>query len=213
MSMLQKIRRKYYKLRGRRDPKEEFGYKHPTAFVSADALIYNTKNLYIEEKCTIYSGSIIMNPRSKFILKKRSGASHNLMVVPGNHLCLVGKWKDEVTDKIKDDLLENREYDQDIIVDEDVWMGVNVTLLNGVHIGRGCIVGAGSVVRNNTPPYSIVAGNPAKIVGFVFTPDEIIKHEKMLYPEEERLSLELLQKNYERFFLNRISDIKKHMKL
>lgn len=213
MSLLQIIRKKYYRMKGMRDPNEKYGYKHPTAYVSPDATIYSTENLYIEEKCTIYSGSIIMNPRSKVIFKKRSGASHNLTVVPGNHLCLVGKWKDEVTDDIKDQLLEQKEFDQDIIVDEDVWMGVNVTLLNGVHIGRGCIVGAGSVVRNNTPPYSIVAGNPAKIVGFVFSPEEIIKHEKKLFPEEERLSIEVLQKNYERYFLNRISEIKGYMKL
>lgn len=213
MGLFQKIRRKYYKLRGMRDPKEVYGYKHPTAKIPVDATIYSTENLYVDEDAGFLPGALIMNPRSKFILKKHSGASHNLTVVPGNHLCLVGKWKNDITDKIKDELIKDNEYDKDIVVDEDVWMGVNVTLMNGVHIGRGCIIGGGSVVRNSTPPYSIVLGNPAKVVGFVFTPEEIVAHEKMLYPENERLPIELLENNYNKFFINRIADIKQFTRL
>ena len=47
----------------------------------------------------------------------------------------------------------------------DVWIGANVTILNGVTIGPGAIVGAGSVVRKDVPAWSIVAGNPAVIIG------------------------------------------------
>ena len=83
-----------------------------------------------------------------------------------------------------------------------------MTLLSGVHLNRGATVGAGSVVRTSIPPYAIVAGNPAKIVGFRFTPEEIIEHEKVLYPEEERLPLELLEKNYKKYFLDHIKEIK-----
>lgn len=213
MSIISKIRRKYYFMRGKRDPKEKYGYKHPTAWIAPDAVIYNTENLFLGEGCVIYSGSIIMNLRSRYIVKKRSGSSHNLTVVPGNHLSLVGKWKGDVTDAVKDELLKSREYDKDIVVDEDVWMGVNVTLMNGVHIGRGCIIGGGTVVRSSTPPYSIVVGNPAKVIGFVFTPEEIIEHEKALYSEEERLSLDILEKNYDKYFIRRIKEIKQFMRL
>lgn len=213
MSLFQRIRSKYYRMKGMRDPKEKYGYKHPTAYVSPDATIYSTENLFLAEYTAIYSGALIMNPRSKFIIKKHSGASHNLTVVPGNHLSLVGKWKGDVTDAVKDELLENKDYDKDIVVDEDVWMGVNVTLMNGVHIGRGCVVGGGSVVRGKIPPYSIVMGNPARIVGFLFTPEEIIEHEKALYPEEERLPIDLLEKNYKKYFRNRIKEIKDYLKL
>ena len=136
-----------------------------------------------------------------------------LRVFPGNHMRIPGKWYTEVTDADKDKLDIRKEYDQDVIVEEDVWIGAYVTLLNGVHIGRGCIVGSGSVVRGSTPPYSIVVGNPAKVVGFVFTPEEIIEHEKALYPEEERLPMELLEKNYNKYFLNRIKDIRGYLKL
>ena len=59
----------------------------------------------------------------------------------------------------------------------------------------------------------MVIGNPAKVVGFSFTPEEIIEHEKVLYPEEERLPLELLEKNYNKYFISRIKEIKQFTRL
>lgn len=52
-----------------------------------------------------------------------------------------------------------------IVIENDVWIGFNATILKGVTIGRGAIVGACSVVTKNVAPYTIVAGNPAKVVG------------------------------------------------
>lgn len=51
-----------------------------------------------------------------------------------------------------------------IIIEEDVWIGSNCTILSGVKIGRGSIIGAGSVVTRDVPRYSIVAGNPARVI-------------------------------------------------
>ena len=63
----------------------------------------------------------------------------------------------------------------DIIIENDVWIGANSTIMSGVRIGNGCVVGAGSTVAKDIPPYSIVAGNPAKIVKKRFTEDQIEK--------------------------------------
>ncbi|OXE36297.1 MAG: acetyltransferase [Phenylobacterium zucineum] len=52
-----------------------------------------------------------------------------------------------------------------IIIDDDVWLGANVVVLDGAVIGRGTIVAAGSVVRGVLQPMSIYAGTPAKRVG------------------------------------------------
>ncbi|MCB0212548.1 MAG: acyltransferase [Anaerolineae bacterium] len=53
---------------------------------------------------------------------------------------------------------------QGIVVEDDVWIGANVTVVDGVTIGKGSIIGAGSVVTRDIPPYSIAVGTPAKRV-------------------------------------------------
>lgn len=54
--------------------------------------------------------------------------------------------------------------EQDIIVDDDVWIGANSVITSGVHIGRGAVIGAGSVVTHDIPPYAVACGTPARIV-------------------------------------------------
>ncbi|PZO19274.1 MAG: acyltransferase [Leptolyngbya foveolarum] len=53
---------------------------------------------------------------------------------------------------------------QSIVIEDDVWIGFNSTVLKGVRIGRGAIIAAGAVVTKNVPEFSIVAGNPGKVV-------------------------------------------------
>jgi acetyltransferase-like isoleucine patch superfamily enzyme len=52
-----------------------------------------------------------------------------------------------------------------IVIEDNVWVGTRTTILQGVTIGEGAIVGAGSVVTRNVDPYTIVAGVPAKPIG------------------------------------------------
>lgn len=51
-----------------------------------------------------------------------------------------------------------------IIIEDDVWIGANATILDGTHIGRGSVVAAGAVVNKNVPPMTVVAGVPAKVI-------------------------------------------------
>ena len=51
-----------------------------------------------------------------------------------------------------------------VVIEDDVWIGLNVVVLQGVTIGRGAIVGAGAVVTKNIPAWSIAHGVPAKVV-------------------------------------------------
>ena len=53
-------------------------------------------------------------------------------------------------------------------IGNDVWMGHNVNVLPGISVGDGAIIGAGSVVTKDVPPYAIVAGVPAKVIRFRF---------------------------------------------
>lgn len=69
-----------------------------------------------------------------------------------------------------------------VVVEEDVWIGFGAIILTGVTIGRGAIVGAGSVVIRNVANYAVVAGNPAREVGRRFTKEEIVAHEAAMAP-------------------------------
>jgi maltose O-acetyltransferase len=50
------------------------------------------------------------------------------------------------------------------VIEDDVWLGANVTVLPGRRIGTGSIVAAGAIVASDVPPYSVVAGNPARVI-------------------------------------------------
>jgi len=61
----------------------------------------------------------------------------------------------------------------DIRVQNDVWIGAKSTIMSGITIHNGAIIGAGSVVTKDVPPYAIVGGNPAKVIKFRFTHKQI----------------------------------------
>jgi acetyltransferase-like isoleucine patch superfamily enzyme len=51
-----------------------------------------------------------------------------------------------------------------VVIEDDVWLGTNAVVLPGVTVGRGSIVGAGAVVTADVPPFSVVAGVPARLI-------------------------------------------------
>lgn len=53
-----------------------------------------------------------------------------------------------------------------ICIEDDVWIGDNVIILPGVHVGQGAILGAGSVIREDVPPYAVMVGNPAFVMRY-----------------------------------------------
>ena len=61
------------------------------------------------------------------------------------------------------------------IIGNDVWIGANAIILQGVTIGDGAIIAAGAVVTKDVPPYAIVGGVPAKVIKYRFSDDVILK--------------------------------------
>lgn len=54
-----------------------------------------------------------------------------------------------------------------VVIEDDVWIAMRASIMPGVRIGRGSVVGAGSIVTKDVPPYSLVVGSPARVVGSV----------------------------------------------
>ena len=155
------------------------------------------KYIHIGEGVSLGAGTTIFATRAHLYIGKRSFSGPNLTIMTGDHPANIkGKF---IADNRKVDLekhgIDITKYDQDVVIDDDVWMGSNVTILKGVHIGRGAIVAAGSVVTRSLPPYSIGGGNPVKVLKYRWSIEEILEHERILYPENERMTKEVLERH------------------
>ena len=69
----------------------------------------------------------------------------------------------------------------DIIIKNDVWIGAHCIILDGLTIGNGAVIAAGSVVTKDVPAYAIVGGNPAKIIRYRFSREIIDEIEKTAF--------------------------------
>jgi len=128
----------------------------------------------------------IWDKRTKLIIGKFCSISDGVeFVLGGNHLknCITTfPLESYFTETPQRAYMEDyTETKGDIIIGNDVWIGVRAIILSGVKIGDGVIIGAGSVVAAGKhlmpegiiPPYSIVVGNPAKIIGYRFPSNAI----------------------------------------
>lgn len=130
----------------------------------------------------------------KIIIKKFSSISAGCTLVPGEHIPTVG-----VPQYLS--YLAINDINNTITINEDVWIGTNATLLYKANIGRGAVIGANSLVTNPIPPYAVAVGSPAKIIAVRFTLEEIIEHERILYPENERLNIDYLKHLFENEYI------------
>lgn len=93
-------------------------------------------------------------------------------------------------------------------VGNDVWVGANSVILKGRTIGDGAIVGAGSVVTRDVPPFAIVVGNPAKIVKYRFDPESIDFLLKLQWWNAPR---GILQELVDRQLFNSLDDLRAYV--
>ncbi|MGN0929123.1 MAG: CatB-related O-acetyltransferase [Alphaproteobacteria bacterium] len=127
--------------------------KHITHFYD-----FNGDKLIIGKFCQIASGvNFVMN-----------GANHQMNAVSTYPFYIFNGWDEEVLS------VSSLPIKGDTVVGNDVWIGQNATILPGVHIGDGAIIGMNSVVGSDVEPYSIVVGNPARQIRKRFD-DELIE--------------------------------------
>ena len=128
----------------------DFTYIADKEFESHVSHLYewNNDKLIIGKFCQIASGvEFIMN-----------GANHQMNAVSTFPFYTLEGWNMNVPS------IEDLPLKGDTIIGNDVWIGQNATILPGVHIGDGAIIGANSVVGSDVEAYTIVAGNPARLI-------------------------------------------------
>jgi len=133
------------------------------------------ENVSIGDNVKIPQGATIYATNAHLTIGNNVLFGPNPTIITGDHrIDVIGKAMFEVTEKLP-------ENDIDVIIEDDVWCGANVTILKGVTIGRGSVVAACSVVTKSFPPYSIIGGVPAKLLKMRFSEEQIKKHEEILY--------------------------------
>jgi acetyltransferase-like isoleucine patch superfamily enzyme len=117
----------------------------------------------------------VYNEHSKLIIGKYCSIANNVFIlIGGEHRTSFVSTYPFATLWNETDIADS--YSKgDTIIGNDVWIGNGSMILSGVTIGDGCVIGARSLVTKNIPPYSIVGGNPAKIIKMRFTPEQIQK--------------------------------------
>ncbi|MET7857549.1 CatB-related O-acetyltransferase [Streptomyces sp. NPDC005318] len=120
---------------------------------------YGPERLIIGKYCAIAAGT-------KFLM---AGAEHPTMGVSAFPFTMFGgRWAEQTLDIIT--AMPSR---GDTVVGNDVWFGHRVTVMPGVRIGDGAIIAAGAVVTGDVGPYTIVGGNPARLIRQRFADDDI----------------------------------------
>lgn len=176
--------------------KSGFGYVADNVVLNPPLWVNRKKNIFLHENTNLAANSYISAYNAKFIVKKNCALAEGLTVHTGNHVRILGMFITDITEDIKP-----KGYDKDVVIEEDCWIGCNVTILSGVTIGRGCTIAAGAVVNRNMPPYCVCGGVPCKPIKRTWSIDEILYHETKLYPEEERFTREYLEEVYIKYNL------------
>lgn len=141
----------YYDNEGFRPPFEQANVKY----------LYGPQRLVIGKFTAIAPGATFLMP----------GGNHP-MVGPSTYPFTMfgGDWMEQTLDTFLE-----IEQPGDTVVGNDVWIGRDATILPGVHIGDGAVIGAGSIVTKHVQPYEIVAGNPARPVRTRFDKEDVAR--------------------------------------
>jgi acetyltransferase-like isoleucine patch superfamily enzyme len=85
---------------------------------------------------------------------------------------------------------------KDTIIGNDVWIGINCVVLDGIKVGNGVIIAAGSIVTQDIPDYAIVGGVPAKIIKYRYSESEIVLLNRLKWWNLSDLELNEMQQDF-----------------
>ena len=134
-------------------------------------------NVYVGDDVYIGPHACFLTTNARIIIGNKVMFGDEVAIVTGNHrIDVLGKYMFDVKEKLP-------ENDEDVVIEDDVWIGLRAIILKGVTIGKGSVVAAGAVVTKDVPPYSIYV-SPSKIFPR-FSEEQIREHEALLYGEPQ----------------------------
>lgn len=153
----------------------------------------NKSRLFVHDGTGVGPNFMLLSSKGKCIVKEHVSIGPNVTVITDNHQ----NWNKIGSYPGGPDWGEYTDSG-DVVISEHTWIGANVTICPGVVVPRGCVVAAGSVVvKGQYLPYSVLGGVTCRVIGWRFVGKDIIEHEKLLFPESERLSKECLNRIFE----------------
>lgn len=160
--------------------KKQFAKCGKDVIIDTGSIIAGKRNLFIGDDVYIGPQAIIYSTKAKLIIGNHIIAGPRLTIMTGDHRTdVIGIYMKSLTDN--DKLPEN---DQNVIIEDDVWIGANVSIYKGVHIGKGSVIAGGATVHKSIPPYTIYISNKKSKPRF--TEDEIYRHEKLILQETSK---------------------------
>ena len=163
---------------------------HNVMLKPSTSVFKGIENVYISDNVRIARYAVIYSTDAKVFIGPKTGIAPYLKIISGNHrFDVVGHYM------FDGDYEKKENDDRDVTLEGDHWIGINVTILSGVKVGRGSVIAAGAVLNKSVPPYSVVAGVPARVIKYRFSVDECLEHERKLYAPDKRLTREQLLKS------------------
>lgn len=157
--------------------KNRLGKLGKNVFIDREvSLLRFPKNIYIEDEVVLKNGAQVCacNSNAKIKIGNRTTVGHYTFIYASTSIeigndCLIAPFvyivdSDHAIEMGKP-INQQPNLTEKICIGDDVWIATGVKILKGVNIGTGSVIAAGAVVKEDVPPYSIVGGIPAKIIG------------------------------------------------
>lgn len=152
--------------------------KHGLKCYLDGSVVATAQNISLGDNVYIGPGATLLSSEAEIKIGSSVMLGPNVTIVTGTHrIDVVGKNMIDVKDKRSID-------DEDVIIEDDVWIGAGAIILKGVTISKGSVIAAGTMVTKSTPPYSVVRQRLERVERRRFSEDDLREHIRLLREKE-----------------------------